>query len=258
MATPQELARPDFCHGHSPAKKSSSSSSKQFVDVGKEMAIAGTLAGEGIFDLVPADKLIPVEAFTDQLCRLVYGAARAVLAHGRQTSCCLSSESSVGCCSSTCAVIEASSSMSLAVLGSDSLIALTPAPLANFVFELRMKFATSVARVATSGSAMILSGRAASWALTFSEAAAAVCSALLQGKVVRKSRFTAKAMTETQRETSGRTDIDPAGQNLPPMHQFKPNEIHLVEAIVLVPSAARRPGLPRSWGQASPARSACK
>jgi hypothetical protein len=58
---------------------------QQFSDIGKEMALAGAAAGE-IFNSVPADKLIPVQAFTDELCRLVYGAARAVLARGR-TAC---------------------------------------------------------------------------------------------------------------------------------------------------------------------------
>jgi hypothetical protein len=73
---------PIFAMATHPPKKRSSSASKQFTDLSKESAIIGSLTGEGLFNQIPAGKLPPVEAFTDELCRILYGAARAVLARG--------------------------------------------------------------------------------------------------------------------------------------------------------------------------------
>jgi hypothetical protein len=54
-----------------------------FTDLGKESAVVGCVVGDGLLNLVPAGKLIPPEAFVDEFFRLLYGAARAVLARGR-------------------------------------------------------------------------------------------------------------------------------------------------------------------------------
>lgn len=56
---------------------------KQFVDLGKERAVVGAITGEGLYNLIPEKKFIPVEAFTDELCRTLYAAARALQARGR-------------------------------------------------------------------------------------------------------------------------------------------------------------------------------
>lgn len=55
---------------------------KQFTDPAKEAAVVGALAGDGLFNQIPAAKLIPAAAFVDEFHRILYGAARVVLARG--------------------------------------------------------------------------------------------------------------------------------------------------------------------------------
>jgi hypothetical protein len=59
----------------------------RFTDLQKERAVAGALSGEGLFNKIPSDKLIPLEAFTDPLCQTLYAAALVVRHRGRPVYC---------------------------------------------------------------------------------------------------------------------------------------------------------------------------